>query len=173
MTEAGEKRILNSAKRIVGEDALIVPSQIKQIYVSPRQRARRTLNLLNLPKDIPVEETELIREWDYGDYEGLTSRTIEERLKRPWNVFKDGCPNGDNQETVKARVDHLIEKIRRLHELAQKSEAKADVLIVAHGHILRSFAARWINDPVVTGTRLAYGAGGAVSPLGRIGMYWH
>lgn len=130
--------------------------------MSPRQRAKRTLELLDLPAHIPVEETELISEWDYGDYEGLTSKAIED-THGSWNVFRDGCPHGDNQDTIKTRVDELIDRIRRIHKTAHDSSTRADVLIVAHGHILRSLAARWIGDPVVTGTRLAYGAGGAVS----------
>lgn len=156
-----------------------MPSQIRKIYVSPRQRAKRTLELLELSKDIPVEETELISEWDYGksvhrvqwlsrhvaderSYEGLTSHAINEKVNGSWNVFRDGCPGGDNEHTIKARVDELIGKIRTIHAEAQASGSKSDVLVVAHGHILRSFAARWINAPVLMGTRLAYGAGGAV-----------
>lgn len=164
LTQPGERRIKNSADRIVGEDSLVIPSQIRQIFVSPRQRALRTLQILDLPQDIPVEQTELICEWDYGDYEGLTSKQINEKTGSVWNVFRDGCPNGDDQESITKRVDALICKIRKIHADAEERGVKADVLIVAHGHILRSFAARWIGDSVVNGTRFAYGAGGAVSP---------
>lgn len=162
LTQAGEKRIRNSADRIVGEDSLVVPSQITQIFVSPRRRALRTLEILGLPQGIPVEQTELICEWDYGDYEGLTSKEINEKTGTTWNVFRDGCPNGDDQVSITKRVDALISRIRTIHAEAEAKGSTADVLVVAHGHILRSFAARWIGDSVVNGTRFAYGAGGAV-----------
>ena len=87
-------------------------------YVSPRKRAQRTLELLNLgchdrlPWDCEandsidngtgkarVQVTEDIREWDYGDYEGLTSPTIrkqrQERGEGSWDIWKDGCPGGE------------------------------------------------------------------------------
>lgn len=165
MTKVGEERIISSARRLIGRDALIVPDHIRQIYVSPRQRALRTLELLELPNDIPTKQTELISEWDYGDYEGLTSQEIVRRNGKHWNVFKDGCPNGDHEESITKRVDSLIKDIRQLHIQAHEvsQESRADVLIVAHGHILRAFAARWILDSASNGTRLAYGAGGAVS----------
>lgn len=161
LTHDGEERVKLSAQRIVGENTLIEPSKITQIFVSPRKRAKRTLELLSLPSTIPVEETELIAEWDYGDYEGLTSKEINARTGTTWNVFRDGCPNGDTQDTVTKRIDELITKIRKIHADADAKSNRADVMVVAHGHILRSFAARWIKDPVLTGTRLAYDAGGA------------
>lgn len=139
-----------------------MPSTIKRIYVSPRQRAKRTLALLSLPSTIPIHETESIAEWDYGDYEGLTSEEINTQRKTAWNVFRDGCPGGDNARSVTARLQQLIAEIKSLHKLAESQHLRADVLIVAHGHILRAFAALWIKDPVTNGTHLAYGAGGAV-----------
>ena len=161
LTAAGESRISKSAERLIAEDSLIAPSHIHKIFVSPRQRAKKTLELLNLPKSIPIEQTELIAEWDYGDYEGLTSREINEKLGHTWNVFRDGCPNGDDQDKVTDRVDELIALIRSIHKKADLADSRADIMIVAHGHILRSFAARWIRDPVTNGTRFAYDAGGA------------
>lgn len=88
-------------------------------FVSPRSRAQRTLELLELGcrerlpwneqrnsqtaepirTEAKVEVTEAVREWDYGDYEGLTSKQIraqrEERGEGPWNIWTDGCPGGE------------------------------------------------------------------------------
>ena len=85
-------------------------------YVSPRFRARRTIELLNIgcrdklpwqdthtPCDVrteaKIEVTEDIREWDYGDYEGLTSAQIAEQRKKAgekvWDIWRDGCPGGE------------------------------------------------------------------------------
>lgn len=163
LTEDGEERIRNSAKRLIGDDTLILPKHIKQVFVSPRQRALRTLNILELSDKVPITITDLIEEWDYGDYEGFTSREINEKCGKIWNVFRDGCPHGDTENSITERVDELIRQIRLIHATERETQIRADVLIVAHGHILRAFAARWIKDPVTNGTRFAYGAGGAVS----------
>jgi len=70
-------------------------------YVSPRKRAQKTLELLGITVkcNAKVEITDQIREWDYGDYEGLTSKTIrEQRAERgegSWDIWRDGCPGGE------------------------------------------------------------------------------
>lgn len=88
-------------------------------YVSPRHRAQRTLELLEIgcKERLPwlqsrkpeneepirtnanVEITDAIREWDYGDYEGLTSKQIRELREKngegPWDIWRDGCPGGE------------------------------------------------------------------------------
>ena len=70
-------------------------------YVSPRQRALRTLKLLGLDSDIRnIEVTETIREWDYGEFEGLTDKQIEERrdtagINGDWSIWEEGCPGGE------------------------------------------------------------------------------
>lgn len=119
LTANGEKRIRATGKALVGDDRLIVPKNLAHIYVSPRKRAQRTLELLGLgcPDPIPwqqhgkvedvdtratkakVEVTEGIREWDYGEYEGVTSKEIQarrrERGKGEWDIWRDGCPGGE------------------------------------------------------------------------------
>jgi probable phosphoglycerate mutase len=125
LTANGEKRILATGRALVGPDRLIVPSNLAHIYVSPRKRAQRTLELLGLGHSEPlpwkrhgdpekqkeeerkgdadtkakVEVTDRICEWDYGDYEGVTSKEIRERRKESgegsWDIWRDGCPNGE------------------------------------------------------------------------------
>lgn len=119
LTANGEKRIIATGKALVGPDRLIVPKNLAHIYVSPRKRAQRTLELLNLGCSLPwtqqasnephdhskgettakVEITDAIREWDYGDYEGVTSQDID-RIRTAqglpkWNIWSDGCPGGE------------------------------------------------------------------------------
>ncbi|KAL4963880.1 histidine phosphatase family protein [Aspergillus stella-maris] len=185
LTENGEKRIKATGKALVGNDRLIAPKKIVHVYVSPRQRAQRTLELLEigcrerLPwtekrkteseepirTEAKVEVTEAVREWDYGDYEGLTSKTIrEQRAERgegAWDIWKDGCPGGESPEDVIKRLDALIAEIReKFHgPCLNDGEEKGDVLIVAHGHILRAFAMRWVGRPL-TETALILEAGG-------------
>jgi len=192
LTADGEKRIRATGKALVGSDRLIVPNQVAHVYVSPRRRAQRTLELLNLDchdplpwvprppenpevpgdpgdelrKKVKVQITEDIREWDYGDYEGVTSATIRkqrtERGEGPWDIWRDGCPGGESPEQITERLDRLIADIRkRWHDPAmQKKSDKPDVLIVAHGHILRAFAMRWIGREFASGVALLLEAGG-------------
>ncbi|GLA56259.1 hypothetical protein AnigIFM63604_006365 [Aspergillus niger] len=115
LTPNGEKQVQRTAAQFVGDGAdsgkLIQRGRIGRIYCSPRVRARRTLELLNLgvsaedepsPADPDVIVTDLLREWDYGVYEGLTIGAVREmrELKgldrdRPWNIWKDGCEGGE------------------------------------------------------------------------------
>jgi len=188
LTANGEKRIRATGRALVGDDRLIVPSKIVHIYVSPRRRAQRTLELLDLgchdrlpwqdelhgKSDIQhkakVQITEDIREWDYGDYEGKTSPQIREERKaaglpESWDIWRDGCPGGESPKDVSERLDRLIADIRsRFHEKVMGKSAEdhgcGDVLIVAHGHILRAFAMRWIGKPLTEGVSLLLEAGG-------------
>jgi len=190
LTADGEKRIRATGKALVGDDRLIVPSKIAHIYVSPRHRAQRTLELLDLgchdrlpwqdektvhgkfdlQNKAKVQVTEDIREWDYGEYEGKTSPQIREErnekgLSEVWDIWRDGCPGGESPKDVSRRLDRLIADIRsRYHEKAMGKSAEegqpSDVLLVAHGHILRAFAMRWIGRQLTDGVSLILEAGG-------------
>jgi broad specificity phosphatase PhoE len=104
-----------------------------RVLTSPLQRARHTCELAGLCAD--AEESADLLEWNYGDYEGLTSKQIH-RQRSDWMVFTDGAPNGETPNDVAARVNRVISKLRRL---------EGNVAIFAHGHVLRVFAARWLN----------------------------
>ncbi|PSN63584.1 phosphoglycerate mutase family protein-like protein [Corynespora cassiicola Philippines] len=193
LTANGEKRVRATGKALVGDDRLIVPGNLAHIYVSPRHRAQRTLELLHLgcrdrypwhdtaPQNsldirtnASIEVTPAIREWDYGDYEGLTSPQIRESraergLPSDWDIWRDGCEGGESPDDVTERLDNLIAEIRaKWHEGRFGREAgwkgeqgvPNDVLIVAHGHILRAFAARWIGKPLRGNPSLILEAGG-------------
>jgi len=188
LTANGEKRIIATGKALVGDDRLIVPRNLAHIFVSPRKRAQRTLELLGLGcrSKMPWQDTrghsdaevrteanieirDEVREWDYGDYEGLTSKTIqeqrEERGEGDWDIWRDGCPGGESPADVTRRLDMFIKEIRdRFHSKAigkpVKDAPPGDVLIVAHGHILRAFAGRWINKDIAANPSLILEAGG-------------
>ncbi|KAH7309095.1 histidine phosphatase superfamily [Stachybotrys elegans] len=189
LTANGEKRIRATGKALVGDDRLIVPRQLAHIYVSPRKRAQRTFELLNLGVDcklpwhphgdeategLPcaanVEVTEDIREWDYGDYEGITSPEIrklraEQGLQGTWDIWRDGCPGGESPQDVTDRLDRLIKDIRDKYHAPVIGKPKdqagnGDVLIVAHGHILRAFAMRWAGKTLQDGPAFLLEAGG-------------
>ena len=109
------------------------------VLCSPLQRARQTCELAGLGAQAQVEAD--LREWNYGDYEGLTPQQI--RATRPdWLIFRDGCPGGESPAQIGARVDRVIARIR---------SAPGDVVVFAHGHLLRVFAARWLGLPASGG----------------------
>jgi probable phosphoglycerate mutase len=79
-----------------------------------------------------------LAEWDYGDYEGLHSAEIGE-LRPDWNIFRDGCPNGESPAQVGGRADRLIARLR-----AQGG----NIGLFSHGQFGCVLAARWIGLPV-------------------------
>jgi broad specificity phosphatase PhoE len=123
------------------------------VLASPLDRARETAALAGLGERVQVREDLL--EWDYGDYEGITTPDI--RDDRPgWYLWRDGVPNGETPDEVATRCDRVIEEL-----LA----APGDVAVFAHGHVLRALSARWVEQPVAFGGRL-YLTTGSLSVLG-------
>jgi probable phosphoglycerate mutase len=111
------------------------------VLTSPFSRARDTAALAGFP-DAVVDDD--LREWDYGDYEGL--KTLDIREERPgWFLWDDGVPHGESIDEVAARADRVI---------ARAQAAGGDVLVFAHGHILRVLAARWLEQPPGFGRHL-------------------
>ena len=115
------------------------------VLVSPLVRAVRTAELAGLG---PFELDADLVEWDYGAYEGLTTAQIRE-LAPGWSVFTQPCPGGETHEDVAARCDRV---------LARLAGAGAELaVLVAHGHLLRALAARWLDRPVADGAMLRLG----------------
>ncbi len=105
------------------------------VLTSPLQRARETCELAGLGEPAMIEPD--LVEWNYGQYEGLTTKQIQ--LARPgWSLFRDGCPGGEIPEEVGTRADRVIAKVRKI---------EGNVALFAHGHIFRVLAARWIHLP--------------------------
>jgi broad specificity phosphatase PhoE len=109
------------------------------VLTSPLDRARETCKLAGLGDRAEIDR-DLI-EWNYGEYEGLTPKQVQ--TKAPgWMLFTDGCPGGEAPQQVGARVDRVITRVRAL---------EGHVALVAHGHIFRVFAARWLGLPATAG----------------------
>lgn len=114
-----------------------------RVLSSPLERARETRRLAGLGDR--AEITEDLLEWDYGEYEGIT--TAEIRKSRPdWNLWRDGCPGGEDAAAVGARVDRVIAVVEGLD---------GAVALFAHGHLLRVLAARWLGLGPEAGALLA------------------
>ena len=111
------------------------------VISSPRRRALRTAELAGLE---PTEVTEDIAEWNYGEYEGVTTADIHENHNPNWDLWTDGCPGGESPDQIGARIDALI---RRAAERLEEG----DVAFIAHGHSLRVVGARWIGLPPAGG----------------------
>ncbi|HWS91821.1 MAG TPA: acid phosphatase [Mycobacterium sp.] len=112
------------------------------VVSSPR---RRTLDTARLA-DITVEEVSpLLAEWDYGSYEGLTTAQIRE-IEPDWSVWTHGCPGGESVAEVSDRADRAV-------ALALEHMAARDVVFISHGHFSRAVITRWIELPLVQGTR--------------------
>jgi fructose-bisphosphate aldolase class I len=109
------------------------------VLSSPLRRARETCELAGFADRAEIDDD--LKEWNYGDYEGLTSAEIRE--KRPgWLIFNDGAANGETPEQVAARVDRVIAKVRAVN---------GNSLLFAHGHLFRLFGARWLGLPPACG----------------------
>jgi probable phosphoglycerate mutase len=149
LTEAGRDAARALRARLEGH-------RFARVLVSPLSRARETAVLAGLADN--AEFRDELLEWDYGAYEGLTTRGI--RGERPgWYLWADGVPEGETADDVGARVDRIIADVLPTLEQGE------DVAVVAHGHVLRVLAARWVEQPAAFGGRLALETGG-VSRLG-------
>lgn len=139
LTEKGRRNAARAAavlRRLAPLDPLVI--------ASPRRRARVTAELAGLH----VEQTaELLAEWDYGDYEGRTTEQIR-RSVPDWLVWTHGCPGGETVEQVSARADRAV-------ALALEHLPARDVIFVGHSHFCRAIITRWLQLPLVDGTRFA------------------
>jgi broad specificity phosphatase PhoE len=108
------------------------------VLSSPRGRARRTAELAGF-SDVHLEDD--LTEWDYGDYEGLTTAAIREQVPG-WTVWTRPCPGGESAEQVSRRMDRVVAKVRA---------RGGRVLVFSHGHASRALTARWLALPVQEG----------------------
>ena len=119
------------------------------VISSPRRRAVDTAELAGLTVD---EESELLAEWNYGSYEGLTTSQIRE-TDPDWLIWTHGAPGGESVAQVSDRADAAV-------ALALDHMKSRDVVFVGHGHFSRAVIARWLELPVGEGIRVAMHAGG-------------
>ena len=126
LTARGERNARRLGKRLKG----IV---FTEVFTSLLRRATRTCELAGFGARASGDPN--LVEWNYGDYEGL--RTSEIHLRNPaWELFQDGCPNGESPGEVGARADEVLRRLRAI---------QGNVLIFSSGHFLRVLAARWLG----------------------------
>jgi broad specificity phosphatase PhoE len=125
LTEAGKAQA-----ELVGE--ALRGREFALVLASPLRRALETARLAGLPGAQPRDD---LMEWDYGDYEGRLTAEIRREVP-DWTIWRSGAPNGESPAQVGARADRVLEEVR---------SAGGDVLVFAHGHLLRALAARWLQ----------------------------
>jgi probable phosphoglycerate mutase len=119
--------------------------EFTHVMSSPMRRARRTAELAGLSRAVEINDD--LSEWNYGDYEGLTSAQIHEG--RPnWLVYRDGTPGGESPDAVSIRADRLIQHLGTL---------KGSVAVFTHGQFGTALAMRWIALPVITAQHFMLG----------------
>jgi broad specificity phosphatase PhoE len=132
LTERGERNAAGLRARLSGETFV-------KVWTSPLQRARRTCELAGFGAVAEVDRD--LVEWNYGDYEGR--KTVDIHQQRPgWQLFRDGCPNGESPSDVGARADRVIERARAVD---------GNLLLFSSGHFLRVLAARWLGLDAAAG----------------------
>jgi len=150
LTEAGQEQA-RAARGVLAGLRLTDPL----VLCSPRQRAVHTAELAGLTE---VQIDDDLVEWDYGDYEGLTTPEIE-RTVPGWTIFTDPVPGGESAAQVRERADRVLAKVEP--ELQNR-----DVVLVGHGHFSRALIARWAELDVREGRRFFLSTA-AISVLGH------
>ena len=125
LTAAGEDQARTLLPRLSG-------TAFDLVLTSPRRRARCTAELAGFPDAEPDAD---LAEWDYGEYEGVTTARIREQVPG-WTVWTHPCPGGETAAQVAARLDRVIARAR---------DQGGRTLVFGHGHALRVLAARWID----------------------------
>ncbi|MFE5284250.1 acid phosphatase [Nocardia sp. NPDC056611] len=150
LTEIGEAQARAAGKLLYDLD-LSNPL----VLSSPRQRALRTAELAGLTGVIVDDD---LVEWDYGEYEGLTTPEIQ-RMSPGWTIWTGEVPEGETDDQVRKRADHVLATV--IPELATR-----DVVLVGHGHFSRALIARWAEFEVTEGRRFFLSTA-AVTVLGH------
>jgi probable phosphoglycerate mutase len=147
LTEHGERTARQLAERLQGLTFV-------KVFVSPLQRARRTCELAGFGASAEVDPN--LVEWDYGKYEGL--RTVDIHKEHPdWDLFRDGCPEGESPQQVATRADRVVRRIRAV---------KGDVLLFSSGHFIRVLTSRWLGLTPSPNARLFMLSTASLSALG-------
>ena len=148
LTENGIKQAEIAADKLRGE-------HFELVLCSPRLRARRTAEIAGFGETAELCDDSV--EWNYGEYEGLTTPEIWERHDPNWDLWRGGCPGGESPSQIGARVDAALERFAQI---------EGDGLAIAHGHVLRVLAARYVEMEVADGAHFKL-ATAAIGVLGH------
>lgn len=155
LTEAGEQAAYSLRE-------LLTDHSFGLVLSSPLRRATHTAELAGY--DSPEHDRDLV-EWDYGDYEGLTTPEIHDRYQPEWTVWTEATPGGESAAQVTERLDRVVARLR------EATADGSDALVFAHGHSLRALTARWLGLDVAEGRRFVLDTA-TVSTLGNDRGTW-
>lgn len=162
LTTAGEEQARSAGRALAGYTFDLV-------LTSPLQRARRTAELAGHPGAVPDPD---LAEWDYGPVEGRTAHDVSDAVGHDWLIFRDGVDvlprrDGDGPGTGPGEtLDEVAARVRRVVARVEPTlQAGGDVLVVAHGHLLRVLATAWLEVDPALGARFELGTA-AVCQLG-------
>ncbi len=136
LTENGRKQVELLSKRLKGH-------AFERVLISPLRRASETCELSGLYRHAEIDPD--LAEWNYGNYEGLTTEEIW-KIEPHWNIFLRGAPNGESVEDISARTNRILIKINASH---------GDIALFSHGHFLRALTTRWLKLPISEGNLFA------------------
>lgn len=140
LTELGEQQAL----ALVPLLAQLLAGAEPLVFTSPLQRASATARLAL--SQYVAEPVPALEEYDYGEYEGLTSAEILAR-DPSWDLFEGDCPSGESILQVAARCDAFRAKVERV-------AAGRAVVVFTHGHLSRILTARMLDLPASAGRSL-------------------
>jgi broad specificity phosphatase PhoE len=126
LTSRGEQNARQLGKRLKGVS-------FAAVFTSPLQRAKRTCELSGFGAAALVDHD--LVEWDYGEYEGITTPEIHKRHP-DWQIFVDGCPGGESVEDISTRADRVVKRLRAVN---------GNVLLFSSGHFIRVLTVRWLG----------------------------
>jgi len=135
LTERGQGNARRLGARLAG-------ISFAKVFMSPLKRARRTCELAGFARVAELDHD--LVEWDYGRYEGLLRADIL-RERPDWQLFRDGCPDGESPQQVAERADRVVARIRQV---------AGNVLLFSSGHFLRVLATRWVGIAPINGQAL-------------------
>ncbi len=132
LTQHGEQNAVALGRRLQG-------LTFAKVFTSPLQRAKRTCELAGFGSVAEIDPN--LVEWNYGQYEGLTSAQVHASNPN-WELFRDGCPGGESPQQVGARADRVVNQVRGV---------SGNVLLFSSGHFLRVLGARWLGLEAAAG----------------------
>jgi probable phosphoglycerate mutase len=147
LTPGGEQEARLAGTVISTLRATDVPPAL--VLTSPKLRARRTAQLAGLEVS---EVTESLSEWEYGDYEGLTTEEIRRDVPA-WTVWTHPVPNGESQETVHHRAEQVLGRVAA-------ALPAGDAVLIGHGHFSRVLIATWLGYDASAGVRFGLSSAG-------------
>jgi len=119
--------------------------KFSRILSSPLQRALETVKLAGVGSRVELDDD--LKEWDYGDYEGITTQQIREKVPG-WTIWTHPCPNGETIQQITARADRVVAQLR---------STKGNIAVFSHGHFLRVLVCRWMDVGADSGRHFMLG----------------